>query len=333
MEKSKKTSLIGAGVLIAVAVVIAVIGAIFLKPEPEILMGEVNAAEYRVSGKVPGRIEALLVHEGDMVHEGDTLVIINSPEVSAKMEQAQAARAAASAQSNKAKNGARQQQIASAYEMWQKAQVGVDITKKSLDRTQTLFDKKVISAQKRDEVEAQYKAAVATANAAKLQYDMACEGAQTEDKTAAQALVAKANGAIAEVESYLGERYLVAPCDGEIVEVYPKRTELVGTGSPVMSILDMSDVWFSFSVREDQLQGIKVGDILEVSIPALGEQTYKAKVTYLRAMASYATWRATKNNGQYDVKSFDVKLIPIDKIENLRPGMTALIKDLAKQQK
>lgn len=333
MEKSKKTSLIGAGVLIAVAVVIAVIGAIFLKPEPEILMGEVNAAEYRVSGKVPGRIEALLVHEGDMVHEGDTLVIINSPEVSAKMEQAQAARAAASAQSNKAKNGARQQQIASAYEMWQKAQVGVDITKKSLDRTQTLFDKKVISAQKRDEVEAQYKAAVATANAAKLQYDMACEGAQTEDKAAAQALVAKANGAIAEVESYLGERYLVAPCDGEIVEVYPKRTELVGTGSPVMSILDMSDVWFSFSVREDQLQGIKVGDILELSIPALGEQTYKAQVTYLRAMASYATWRATKNNGQYDVKSFDVKLIPIDKIENLRPGMTALIKDLAKQQK
>lgn len=333
MEKSKKTSLVGAGVLIAVAVVIAVIGAIFLKPEPEILMGEVNAAEYRVSGKVPGRIEALLVHEGDMVHEGDTLVIINSPEVSAKMEQAQAARAAASAQSNKAKNGARQQQIASAYEMWQKAQVGVDITKKSLDRTQTLFDKKVISAQKRDEVEAQYKAAVATANAAKLQYDMACEGAQTEDKAAAQALVAKANGAIAEVESYLGERYLVAPCDGEIVEVYPKRTELVGTGSPVMSILDMSDVWFSFSVREDQLQGIKVGDILEVSIPALGEQTYKAQVTYLRAMASYATWRATKNNGQYDVKSFDVKLIPIDKIENLRPGMTALIKDLAKQQK
>lgn len=333
MEKSKKTSLIGAGVLIAVAVVIAVIGAIFLKPEPEILMGEVNAAEYRVSGKVPGRIETLLVHEGDMVHEGDTLVIINSPEVSAKMEQAQAARAAASAQSNKAKNGARQQQIASAYEMWQKAQVGVDITKKSLDRTQTLFDKKVISAQKRDEVEAQYKAAVATANAAKLQYDMACEGAQTEDKAAAQALVAKANGAIAEVESYLGERYLVAPCDGEIVEVYPKRTELVGTGSPVMSILDMSDVWFSFSVREDQLQGIKVGDILEVSIPALGEQTYKAQVTYLRAMASYATWRATKNNGQYDVKSFDVKLVPIDKIENLRPGMTALIKDLAKQQK
>lgn len=330
MENAKKTSLIGAGVLIAVVVVIAVIGAIFLKPEPEVLMGDVNAAEYRVSGKVPGRVEALLVKEGDMVKEGDTLVIINSPEVAAKMEQAQAARAAASAQSTKAKNGARQQQIASAYEMWQKAQVGVDITKKSLDRTQTLYDKKVISAQKRDEVEAQYKAAVATANAAKLQYEMACEGAQDEDKAAARALVAKANGAIAEVESYMGERYLVAPCDGEVVEVYPKRTELIGTGSPVMSILDMNDVWFSFSIREDQLQGIKVGDVLEVNIPALGEQTYKAQVTYMRAMASYATWRATKNNGQYDVKSFDIKLVPVDKIENLRPGMTALIKNIKK---
>lgn len=330
MENAKKTSLVGAGVLIAVVVVIAVIGAIFLKPEPEVLMGEVNAAEYRVSGKVPGRVEALLVKEGDMVKEGDTLVVINSPEVAAKMEQAQAARAAASAQSTKAKNGARQQQTASAYEMWQKAQVGVDIAKKSLDRTQTLYDKKVISAQKRDEVEAQYKAAVATANAAKLQYEMACEGAQDEDKAAARALVAKANGAIAEVESYMGERYLLAPCDGEVVEVYPKRTELIGTGSPVMSILDMSDVWFCFSIREDQLQGIKVGDVLEVNIPALGEQTYKAQVTYMRAMASYATWRATKNNGQYDVKSFDIKLVPVDKIENLRPGMTALIKNLKK---
>jgi len=330
MENAKKSSLIGAGVLIAVVVVIAVIGAIFLKPEPEVLMGDVNAAEYRVSGKVPGRVEALLVKEGDFVKEGDTLVIINSPEVSAKMEQAQAARAAASAQSSKAKNGARQQQIASAYEMWQKAQVGVDITKKSLDRTQILFDKKVISAQKRDEVEAQYKAAVATANAAKLQYEMACEGAQDEDKAAAQALVAKANGAIAEVSSYMGERYLVAPCDGEVVEVYPKRTELIGTGSPVMSILDMNDVWFSFSIREDQLQGIAVGDVLDVNIPALGEQTYKAQVTYMKAMASYATWRATKNNGQYDVKSFDIKLVPVDKIEKLRPGMTALIKNLGK---
>lgn len=326
MENNKKQSLIGVGVLMAAVIVIAIVGFISLRPEPEELLGEVCATEYRVAGKVPGRVEALLVKEGDMVKEGDTLVFINSPEVAAKLSQAKAARAAASAQSSKAKKGARQEQIASAYEMWQKAQVGVDISKKSLERTQSLFDKHVISAQKRDEVEAQYKAAVATANAAKLQYNMALEGAQVEDKEAAQALVEKANGAIAEVESYMGERYLVSPCDGEVVEIYPKRTEIIGTGSPVMSIVDMNDVWFSFSVREDLLGNLKVGEVVEVNIPALGEQTYKAQVTYLRAMASYATWRATKNNGQYDVKSFDVKLVPVEKIANLRPGMTAVIK-------
>ena len=326
MENTKKQSLIGVGVLIAVVVVLAVVGLIVLRPEPEVLMGEAEASEYRVSGKVPGRVEEFYVHEGDQVKAGDTLVFINSPEVSAKLEQAQAARSAASAQAGKAKKGARQQQITAAYQMWQKAQVGVDITKKSLDRVQSLYDKKVVSAQKRDEVEAQYKAAVATANAAKSQYDMALEGAQQEDKEAALALVAQANGAIAEVQSYMGERYLTAPCDGEVVEIYPKRTELIGTGSPVMSIVDMSDMWFTFSVREDLLGNLKVGKVVEVTIPALGDGTYQARVTYLRAMASYATWRATKNNGQYDMKSFDVRMVPVEEIPGLRPGMPAIIK-------
>lgn len=326
MENTKKQSLIGVGVLIAVVVVLAVVGLIVLRPEPEVLMGEAEASEYRVSGKVPGRVEEFYVHEGDQVKAGDTLVFINSPEVSAKLEQAQAARSAASAQAGKAKKGARQQQITAAYQMWQKAQVGVDIAKKSLDRVQSLYDKKVVSAQKRDEVEAQYKAAVATANAAKSQYDMALEGARQEDKEAALALVAQANGAIAEVQSYMGERYLTAPCDGEVVEIYPKRTELIGTGSPVMSIVDMSDMWFTFSVREDLLGNLKVGKVVEVTIPALGDGTYQARVTYLRAMASYATWRATKNNGQYDMKSFDVRMVPVEEIPGLRPGMTAIIR-------
>jgi HlyD family secretion protein len=210
--------------------------------------------------------------------------------------------------------------------MWQKAQAGVDIAKKSYDRVQALYDKKVVSAQKRDEVEAQYKAAMATANAAKQQYDLAMEGAQSQDRLAAQALVAQASGAVSEVESYIHDRFLIAPCDGEVMEIYPKRSELLGTGSPVMSILDMNDVWFTFSVREDLLKDLKVGNEVEVQIPALGEQTYKAKVTYLRAMASYATWRATKTNGQYDVKSFDVKLVPQEKIPDMRPGMTVIIK-------
>ena len=326
MKNDTKSILIGLGVVIAVVAIVALIGVFALRPEPEQLMGEVAAAEYRVANKVPGRIDSLFVNEGHTVAAGDTLAYVSSPEVDAKMMQAKAARSAATAQSVKAKNGARQQQVESAYEMWQKAQVGVDIAKKSFDRVQALYEKNVVSGQKRDEVEAQYKAAVATANAAKQQYDMAMEGAQNEDKMAAQALVAQASGAVSEVQSYIDSRYLVAPCSGEVVEIYPKRGELVGTGSPVMSILDMSDVWFTFSVREDLLKDLKVGAEVEVYIPALGDQTYKARVTQLKAMASYATWRATKMTGQYDVKSFDVKMVPTEPIADLRPGMTVIVK-------
>lgn len=326
MNNNTKSLVIGVGVIIGIVVMVGLLGVFALHPEPEVLMGEVYVTEYRVSNKVPGRIDTIYVVEGQQVSAGDTLAYISSPTVDAKLEQAHAARSAARAQNNKAKNGAREQQISAAYEMWQKALVGVDIAKKSLDRVKQLYDKKVVSAQKYDEVEAQYKAAVATANAAKTQYDMALAGAQNEDKQAAQALVAQANGAVMEVESYINDQYLIAPCAGEVAEIYPKRSELVGTGSPVMSILDMSDVWFSFSVREDLLQDLQVGTVVEINIPALGEQTYKGKVTYLKAMASYATWRATKVNGQYDVKSFDVKIVPQESIPNLRAGMTAIIK-------
>ncbi len=325
MEKTNRNLWMGIGVVIAVVAIVALIGVVALRPEPEVLMGEVAASEYRVANKVPGRLDTLYVQESQMVKAGDTLAYISSPEVDAKLTQALAARTAASAQSSKANNGARQQQIAFAYEMWQKAQAGVDIAKKSFDRVQALYDKRVVPAQKRDEAEAQYKAAVATANAAKQQYDLAVEGAQKEDRLAASALVAQASGAVSEVESYINDRFLIAPCDGEVMEIYPKRSELLGTGSPVMSIVDMSDVWFTFSVREDLLKNLKIGTEVEVKVPALGDQTYKAKVTYMRAMASYATWRATKTNGQYDVKSFDIKLVPQEKIADLRPGMTVII--------
>ena len=326
MDNNSKSLVIGVGVIVGIVVMVGLLGVFALRPEPELLMGEVYVSEYRVSNKVPGRIDTIFVTEGQQVCKGDTLAYISSPTVDAKLAQAKAARSAAKAQSSKADKGARQQQISAAYEMWQKALVGVDISKKSYDRVKHLYDKKVVSAQKFDEVEAQYKAAVATANAAKTQYDLAVDGAQDEDKLAAKALVDQANGAVSEVKSYIVDQFLLAPCDGEVSEIYPKRSELVGTGSPVMSILDMSDVWFSFSVREDLLKNLTVGTEVDINIPALGEQTFKAKVTYLKAMASYATWRATKVNGEYDVKSFDVKLVPTEDIPNLRAGMTAIIK-------
>jgi len=323
--KNKNSLLIGLLGLLGVIVLVAIIGFYAAKPEPLILQGEAEANEYRISGKVPGRIQKFMVEEGTQVQAGDTLVVLSSPELVAKLEQAEAAQSAAEAQNRKAIKGARQEQILGAYEMWQKAEVGVSITKKSFDRVQKLYDKEVISAQKRDEAEAQYNAAVATAKAAKSQYDMAFNGAEIEDKAAALALVQRARGAVDEVKSYIGETSLIAPAAGEVTEIFPKAGELVGTGAPILCITDLSDMWFTFNVREDLLKGMAVGATLKLKIPALGDGTYEAKVTFIKAMASYATWRATKVSGQFDAKTFEVKAKPVAAIPNLRPGMTAVV--------
>lgn len=327
MKKENNDLRIGLIALISVLVIIFIVGLYVFKPEKEIIQGEAVASEVRISGKVPGRILKFIKEEGETVKAGDTLVVINSPELNAKLEQANAAETAAQAQNMKAIKGARKEQIAAAYEMWQKANVGLDIAKKSFDRVQRLYDKGVVSAQKRDEAEAQYKAAVATANAAKTQYDMAVNGAENEDKLAAKALVDRAKGAVQEVESYLQETTLTSPIDGEISEIYPKEGELVGTGAPIMSVVDMNDIWFTFNVRENLLSSMKKGAEFEVEIPALNNQKVKVKVTYIKALASYATWKATKTTGEFDVKTFEVRARPVAKVQDLRPGMTALIID------
>ncbi len=316
--------------LIIVMVLIFVVGLIVNKPEPIIIQGEADASEIRISGKVPGRIKQFLAIEGSQIHAGDTLVIIDSPELSAKLEQANAAENAAMAQNKKAIKGARKEQIIGAYEMWQKSLVGVDITKKSLDRIQRLFDKGVLPAQKRDEVEAQYNAALATSKAAKSQYDMAINGAESEDKEAALALVDRAKGAVNEVKSYLKEITLTSPIDGEVTEIYPNCGELVGTGAPIMSIVDLNDIWFTFNVREDLLGEMKMGSSMKIKIPALNNQVVEVKIDYIKALASYATWKATKTSGQFDVKTFEVRARPTKKIADLRPGMTALIEESIK---
>ena len=330
MKKRNQDLRTGLFALIVVIVIIFIIGLIVNKPEPIIIQGEADASEIRISGKVPGRIQQFLAEEGTQVKVGDTLVIIDSPELAAKLEQANAAENAAQAQNKKAIKGARKEQILGAYEMWQKALVGVDIAKKSFDRVQHLYDKGVIPAQKHDEAEAQYKAAVATANGAQSQYDMALNGAESEDKEAALALVARAKGAVNEIKSYLKEITLTSPIDGEVTEIYPKRGELVGTGAPIMSIVDMNDIWFTFNVREDLLGELKMGKTFKVKVPALNNQVIDVKVNYIKAMASYATWKATKTSGQFDVKTFEVRARPVNKVVDLRPGMTALFEETIK---
>ena len=310
---------------VTVVVVVAVIGFFTLDKSPDEIQGEVEVTEYRVSSKVPGRILELRFKEGDYVKVGDTLAIIDAPELRAKAQQAQSAEAAAAAVSAKAEHGARIQQIQGAYQVWQQALAGAEIAKKSYDRVQRLFNEGVMTAQKRDEAYAQYKAMEAQEKAAKSQYELAKAGARQEDKAAAQAQVNRARGAIAEVKRYINETVQVAQMEGEVSSVYPKVGELVGTGSPIMSIAVMSDMWGTFNVREDQLNGMKIGDEVTAFSPAFNKD-FRLKVYSIKDQGTYAVWKATKSTGQYDLKTFEVKARPVDKFDGLRPGMSLIIK-------
>lgn len=325
MAKKNYNLLIGVSALVGIVLLIALVGYLVSKPRPHVIQGEVEATEYRVSCMVPGHVTELYVREGQTVHKGDTLAFIDSPQVRAKLAQAQAARSAARAQSAKAQSGARKEQITGAYELWQQALVKEEVMRKSYERVKTLYDQKVVSAQKYDETKAQYDAAVAQSKAAKSQYDLALNGARSEDKAAAAALVLQADGAIQEVDSYLSELYLVSPADGVVSSIYPKQGELVGQGAPVATVTDLSDVWLTFNVREDELHGMQTGDELTLGIPALDGKTLKATVNYMAVRESYATWKATKESDRYDVKTFEVRAVPVENVQGLRPGMTVLV--------
>ena len=326
MEKKKNYNLvIGIAALVAIVLIIAFVGYLVSRPKPQLIQGETEATEYRISCMVPGHVTELYCREGQSVSKGDTVAFIDSPQVRAKLAQAQAARSAAQAQSAKARTGARQEQIAGAYEIWQQALVQEDVMKKSFERVQNLYDQKVVAAQKYDETKAKYDAAVAQARAAESQYEMALNGARAEDKAAAEALVRQAEGAVREVDSYLEQLYLVSPADGIVSDVYPKQGELVGEGSPVMTVTDLSDIWFTFNIREDQLHGMNVGDALTVKVPALDGAQFEATVNYMAVRESYATWKATRETDQYDARTFEVRAVPAVPVEGLLPGMTVLV--------
>ena len=326
-QKSQNSNMLLAFLtLLGVIALVAVVGFFMLRKGPEIIQGQAEVDEYRVSSKVPGRILEFRVKEGQTVQAGDTLAILEAPDIAAKMEQARAAEAAAQAHNEKAIKGARQEQIQAAYEMWQKAQAGVDIAEKSYKRVKNLFEQGVMPAQKLDEVTAQRNAAIATEKAAKAQYTMAKNGAEREDKMAAAALVERAKGAVAEVESYVKETFLIAQAAGEVSEIFPKVGELVGTGAPIMNIAILKDMWVTFNVREDLLKNLTMGAEFEAIVPALDNKAIKLKVDYMKDLGTYAAWKATKTTGQFDLKTFEVRARPMEIVEGLRPGMSVIIK-------
>ena len=322
MKRSNIIGIIAAAVVIIVSVVL--ISWYLRRSTPTLIQGTVECTTYKASSKVPGRIDDMKVAQGDRVEKGQLLYTLSTPELEAKLRQAEAVKSAAAALDAMALAGARVQQIEAAMNMWQKAQAGLELARKTYERVQNLYNDGVVPAQKLDEATANYKAMEATALAAKAQYDLAVDGASKEEKAAAAAQVRQAAGVVSEVESYLSDAMVYSPVTGEISTIIAEQGELVGSGYPVVAILDMSDMWVTFNIKETLMPKIRMGKRLRGYVPAL-DRDVDFHITYIAPQADFATWAATRTQGGFDIRTFAVKAKPLGAEEGMRPGMSVLV--------
>lgn len=314
--------------IISIIIIVAIIGLsvwFMNKPTQVTIQGQVDATQINVSPKIAGRLEQVLIKEGDMVKEGDLLAVLSTPELDAKLVQAESAKAAAEAQDKKAKKGTRTEQIQGAYNQWQQAKASAELADKTYERMQNLYNDKVISAQKRDEAYTQSKASRELEKAAYANYKMAINGSRSEDKEAASAQVNQAQGAIEEVLAYKKEAKVLSPSNAEVLKIIPNRGEVVSAGYPIVNLVDLNDVWVVFNIKENLMSSFKKGSTFEAQIPALNNKKIKLQVRYIAAQGDFATWSATKTQGDFDMKTFEIKAYPMEKVEGLRPGMSALV--------
>jgi len=314
--------------VIGLLVLLGLVGGLtwFLQePDVEFIQGEIDATQVNLAVKIAGRVSEVLVKEGEYVEKGTRLLKLDSPEIRSRLQQATSAEQAASAQRDKAYAGARSQEVAGAMNLWIQSQEAAGLAEKTYQRINNLYADGIVPGQRRDEAEAKWKASRAVAAAARSQYDMALEGARVEDRDTATALVNQAQGAVNEVESYLGETELDTPLAGEVIHVLANPGEIISPGYPVVTILDLDDIWVTFNIREDNLAGMRMGEIFPVSVPALGKTKFDVEISYISALGDFATWRATSASGGFDLKTFEVRARPLQKIEGLRPGMSVIV--------
>ena len=325
MEKEKKQLGVAFIVVLVAIVMVSAIGIIAMSNKPVVLQGQIEATEIRISGKLPGRIDTFLVREGQYVKMGDTLVVINSPEAWAKFQQVNALEDIAKFQNKKIDDGTRRQIVRSVEELWNKSKSDLQLATVTYDRIQALYKDSVVTSQRKDEVEAMYKAAVAAERAAHQQFLLVKDGAQKEDKESARSLVDAARGTVNEVQALLMDARLTAPEDGQISTIYPKRGELVGAGTPIMSLVVLDDCHVVLNVREDYMPYFRMNENFMGDIPALDVKNKAFKINYISPLGSFATWRSTKQTGTYDMKTFEIHALPVEPMEGLRPGMSVLV--------
>jgi HlyD family secretion protein len=317
-------------VFLTVIIAIALTAGFFIitwkkTPSDTFLSGMVETRHIDVASKIAGRIDSLLVHEGDTVSKGTVLAVLESKELAAKVEQARGAMDAAGAKNNLAKNGARPQELEAAERAYFQAKAQCELLEKTFKRMSNLHQDSVVSSQEFDQVQTQYISARELMDAAKAKYEMIKEGARSEDKVAASSVYYQACNAFREAAAYFEELSLKSPIDGEIEKIISDPGEVIGAGYPIVTVIDPSDLWVILQVKETGIGSLKKGAVFNGSIPALDNKTAAFKVTFISPMADFATWRPTNQKGEFDVRTFEIHLRPVDFVEGLRAGMTVNI--------
>lgn len=319
----QRTKLIRFFALVVLAVFVGLMIWSASKTSPEFLHGDVEVREIKIASKVAGRISELLVEEGQQVQANDLLFRIYSPELDAKLAQAQAAEQAAVALSDKAHSGLRTEEIEMARLDWQRALVQQQLAQTTLTRMKNLHQEGLIATQQLDEVKAQAKASTEQSKAAEARYTMAAKGARSEELRTAQAQSRQAAAAVAEVEAYQQELEIRAPKAGEVATLVIRQGELAPTGYPVITLADLTDSWVIFNIREDKLSRFAVGKEFTATVPALSLDT-EFVVTKLRALPSFASWKQAQGTPGYDLKTFQLEAKPVQPLPGLRAGMTVI---------
>jgi HlyD family secretion protein len=323
MKNSKNIKSLSIILLITTLVLIGIW--FLIKPKQVVLQGRIEAKEIYLSAKIPTRIKSFKVKEGASVKKGQLLATLESPEITAKIQQALAAQEAAKAQKDKAINGARIEEIRAAKSMLEKAKAAADVMTKTYNRINNLFNDGLVSQQQKDEAFAKKQAALSDQIAAQNMYQMALNGARKEDIAAAKALVKKAKGALNEVENYSNERNIISPINAEVIDFLPEEGELIAPGYPVVHLVDLENSYSVVNIKEIYLSNFKKDTEFEATIPALENKKVKFKVYYIAPLGEYATWHATKSTGDFDIRTFEIKAYPIKPENDLRPGMSILI--------
>ncbi|TEW51521.1 HlyD family secretion protein [Psychromonas algicola] len=293
-------------------------------PQPVRLQGQIEAQQYTISSKIAGRIDQVLVKKGDLIKKGDPIFTILSPEIEAKLEQAIANKDAASAMALQSQSGTRVQEINAARDQWKKAQAATELMEKTFQRVESLYKDGVVAEQKRDEALTQWEASKYTESAALQMYKMAEEGARSETKIAAAEKVKMAEGAVAEVRAYAQDTKITSWFNGEVSQVLLNSGELAPQGFPVVTVVDMQDVWAVFNVREDLLSQFNKGRHFKAYLPALNK-SIEFEVTHVAVMGDFATWRTTDASQGFDLRTFEVEARPVNSTSEFRVGMSVTV--------